>query len=474
MKKIIANIFLLGGVTFTMTGCNKFLSTLPDNRTVISTPDQVSQLLTSAYPHDTYMSFTEPLSDNAEEKGNSGVFVDANGYQINTQSYKYQDVQSINDDSPVAYFYSCYRAIAAANQALVYCSNADSANYQGQKGEALVCRAYAHFMLVTLFANAYDPATASSNPGIPYITTVETHVFGKYDRGTVQQDYDKIEQDLLQGISLIDEKTYGTAPKFHFTLQAAHAFASRFYLFKRDYTNVVVHANAAFGTAPVSTLLRDWNAYSKLQYADQDQLYTQASENSNVLLQETNSNYGGNFYAYNYGYGQNIYSTLFRSSNANGGTYAMTTYGSSPNYFNIPKFYTNIFPLLSMEEVLFNRTEANAMLGNYTDAVTDLNTWAGKNITPATLQNMTVSSLMTFYGTTSASTAVVDATLDFKRVSYLEEGLRWFDLKRLQVTITHSTKLDGTFTLTPSDPRRALQLPVEAADAGVPLNPRPM
>jgi len=67
MKRIIPIIFL-PALAICMGGCSKTLSKLPDNRAVITTPDQVTQLLTSAYPHATYMAFTEPMSDNAEDR----------------------------------------------------------------------------------------------------------------------------------------------------------------------------------------------------------------------------------------------------------------------------------------------------------------------------------------------------------------------------------------------------------------------
>ncbi|WP_447415136.1 hypothetical protein, partial [Clostridium perfringens] len=65
--------------------CKKFLETLPDNRTVITNPTQVTQLLTTAYPHATYMLFCEALSDNVEDKGNSGTGIDPQTFLVNTQ-----------------------------------------------------------------------------------------------------------------------------------------------------------------------------------------------------------------------------------------------------------------------------------------------------------------------------------------------------------------------------------------------------
>src|SRR5258708_14455903 len=231
MKKVVFHLCLWCPVLY-LTSCNKQLDKLPDNRTVITNVVQVTQLLVSAYPHANYIPFMEPMSDNAEDKGTAPATADPESYQINSQSYRFQDVTSVRYDSPAAYWDSCYRAIATANLALTYCNGPDSASYAAQKGEALVCRAYAHFMLVCLFAKSYDPKTAASDPGIPYVTQPQTAVFQQYTRGTVASVYANIESDLTRGLALIQDKTYGTAPKFHFTLQAAHAFASRFYMFK--------------------------------------------------------------------------------------------------------------------------------------------------------------------------------------------------------------------------------------------------
>jgi starch-binding outer membrane protein, SusD/RagB family len=483
-----SNICLLLFSTLLVAGgCKKFLSTLPDNRAVITSPTQTSQLLTSAYPHSSYMLFTEAMSDNAEDKGNSPQNVNPSSFEINIQAFAYQDEQStVGFDLPVTYFDSCYHAIAVANQALVYCNNADSNNYKAQKGEALLCRAYAHFMLVTLFAKVYNPATAATDPGVPYITTPETHVFQTYDRKTVQYDYQMIENDLVRGLPLIDDNSYANAPKFHFTVEAAHAFASRFYLFKQNYAQVVAHSTAVFGGADPSTLIRDQTDYNTLQYADYQVKYTKATVPANILLQETSSFWPGSYPSYRYGYGQNLNVALFRSGNPVHGQYDVITYGATPQYFNFPKFTggandNSVLPLLSMEEVLMNRAEANIRLHNYQAATDDLNAWISKNVEnldpnnqilpydPAT-NNVSPASLTAYYGL-SQDSSMIQAVLDFKRITYLQEGLRWFDILRLHIPV-HHTGFGINTTLTANDPRRLLQLPLEAPSEGMPLNPR--
>lgn len=466
MKKIIINIGLLGCI-LSIASCEKYLTTIPDDRTVVTRVDQVTQILTTAYPQRTYMNFAEAMSDNAEDKGNSAAVTgDQVGYSINLQAYNYQDnAINIGDDASIGYFYDCYRAIAAANLALSYCNGADSAKFRAQKGEALLCRAYSHFMLAIFFAKPYDAATASSDPGIPYITSIETKVFTSYDRKTVQYVYDMIEKDINAGIPLIDEKIYGVAPKFHFNLQAAHALAARFYLFKKDYAQVIAHANAVFGNTAPATLLRNQVYYKSLAYAAQQQAYTLASDNANLLLQETSTSYGGNFYGYKFGMGEGIRAKMFDAANVTGVAYAITVYGASASFYNIPKFYTNVYPLLSTEEVLMNRAEANIALKNYTDAITDMNSWISRNT--STAPKITTTTVTNFYKM-SLDSSMLQATLDFKRISYIEEGLRWLDIIRLKMPVV---RRNGP-TILADDKRRVLQLPAEASNAGVILNPR--
>jgi starch-binding outer membrane protein, SusD/RagB family len=491
MKRISINLFLLA-LAFYLEGCNKALDKVPDNRAIITNTAQVSQLLTTAYPHATYMAFTEPMSDNAEDKGLSLQYTDAESYQINSQAYHFQDVTSIRYDSPTAYWDSCYSAIAAANQALTYCNGADSANYSAQKGEALVCRAYAHFMLVCLFAKTYDPSTAASDPGVPYVTHPQVSVFDKYTRGTVQSVYDSIERDLNRGLALIRDDAYGTAPKFHFTQQAAHAFAARFYLFKQNYPQVISHATAVFGGSDPATLIRDQQtAYNTLQYQQLQIAYTASTQTNNILLQETQSAYFDSYDVCRYGYGLYLNEELFGDYPHALGPFAMITYGTTPQFFNFPKwnpYYVGpalnnvrygLVPLFSMEEVLMNRAEAYVRMQNDSAAFMDLNAWVSKNTKyydsdDSSYYRVSPWSVVYWYGL-SVDSSLIQTVLNFKRATYVQEGIRWLDNIRLKMPIVRYSSGDGKTvidSIPANDPRRVLQLPAEAVAAGLPLNPR--
>jgi hypothetical protein len=329
-------------------------------------------------------------------------------------------------------------------------------------------------MLVTLFAKPYNTTTSSSDPGIPYITWVSDKVFTTYSRGTVEGVYKNIEADLTTGIGLIEDKIYENAPSFHFTKAAAHAFAARFYLHKGDYGKVIEHATAAIGNSDPASLILDKVSFYNMTYTNMSYYYFSSSNKNNLLLVNIDSKYPGNYYGYRFGLGAVTNQALFLAGNVTGGSYAMTVYGSSPQYYNFPKMTTNIVGLLGMEEVLLNRAEAYARLQNYTAAMKDLNSWVSKSISnykPA-VHNVTQAKLLNYYQGKNIMDATIEAALDFKRVTYMQEGLRWLDILRLDRPVTHTAAPDFSTTLVPGDKRRQLQLPAEVVNEGMQLNPR--
>lgn len=178
--------------------------------------------------------------------------------------YRWKDGTDSDADSPFAVWTGWYEGIAAANYALrVIDSKPDQENYKAMRGEALLCRALGHFLSVNLWAEHYDPATASVALGIPYVTEPETVAVKEYKRNTMEEVYNMIEADLRRGLALIDDKSY-TMPKFHFTKRAAHAFAARFYTYKgTDWDKVIYHSLQAVPES-FATEMRDYSALADM------------------------------------------------------------------------------------------------------------------------------------------------------------------------------------------------------------------
>jgi hypothetical protein len=482
MKKTITYFSCF--VLFVSSGCSKYLEKEPDNRAKLSSPAKVSQLLGTAYPQANYMVFNEAMSDNSTDKGSGELD------NTNLDPYFFNDVRDNDQDSPEFYWFACYTAIAAANQALDACLKApDPENYSAQKGEALLARAYAHFMLVTLYAKTYDPATAQTDPGIPYVTEPENVVIKQYDRKTVAYVYEMLEKDILEGLPLIDDKTY-TVPRYHFNQAAANAFAARFFLYKKDYARTVQYATAS--VPDFLQNLRPWNTtYAALGLNDLPITYAKSTENANLLLIETPSWWARLYAKARYGLNPFIQNEVFQSPvPVTGGIWSFRT-GTIGGISNVavPKINeyfvrTSInaqigtgyimVPALTVEEVLFNKAEANAYLNNFTAAINDLNTYASTRITNynAATHAITMARLNSYYGSANTSENLIKLILNYKRAEFVQEGMRWFDILRYKIPVVHQTVQGQTITLSPDDPRRLLQLPESASLSGISQNPR--
>ncbi|PUZ25828.1 RagB/SusD family nutrient uptake outer membrane protein [Chitinophaga parva] len=483
-------LLLSAALLLSGTSCKKYLEQAPDQRTQLNTVQKVAEILGTAYTQADYATFTEAASDNAEDKGINVGTLDP----MNQDAYNWTDVRSRDGGSPTGFWNASYAAIAAANAALdAIAKAADPKPYQPYKGEALVARAYAHFMLAILYATPYEPGGKNTAPGIPYVVTPEKVVFQKYDRGTVQETYDKIEKDLLEGLPLLRNSAYAV-PKYHFNTAAAYAFAARFYLFKHEYDKVVEYATAAFPGNSFASNIRPWNTtYYNASANEMQIMFTQASQNSNLLLTEAPSIWARNnsFYRYGMGYYLNDELSTQMVTGTNFSGEKMYSYGganftllkwnelfvrSSPNA-NIGIPYAMMIQFTA-DELLMNRAEAYANLGQNDLALADINTFAStriRNYNPAT-HGVTLAKIEDFYGISDPKQGLVQTILDFKKREFIQEGLRWLDIIRLKLPVVHNVKAqnnsDTYVTLQPDDPRRLFQLPEEVALSNVPLNPR--
>ena len=487
MKKILLyTSFCM--LIITGSACNKFLEKEPDNRAKLDSPEKVSQLLGTAYPQANYQPFAETMTDNVTDIGQG-----ANDNTIH-DPYFFVDTRENQQDSPEFYWYGCYTAIATANQALETISKVttNAQAYSAQKGEALIARAYAHFMVVNFFSKFYDAATASSDPGIPYVTEPETVFIKQYDRQTVQYDYDMIEKDLLEGLPLINDNNY-TVPKYHFNKSAANAFATRFYLYKKDYDKVISYASQAIPNNNFVPNLRQWNtAYKNItDVTELFKIYAKATEPANLLLVETSSSWARNFYTNRYGVDPSKQSEILpRPDPITGGNFAFAIYSISEGthvlvpkideYFvkvsvnaNIGTPYVMV-PLFTTEEVLFNQAEAYTYTGNFAAALANLNMYASTRINnySSAAYNITATKINSVFGTSSTQQGLIDAILYYKRAEFIHEGIRWFDILRYKLPVVHPTTDGPTLTLAADDLRKVLQLPQSTSLAGLAPNPR--
>lgn len=487
MKRNKWAFFILLGLAGSITSCKKYLDVNPDNRTQINSVEKVAQLVGSAYPDRDYLTFTETASDNAEDKG-PGIG-DIN--DLVSRYYTWQDVVGDETNSAEAYWNSCYQAIASANQALEAIDKGDFGDeVLPYKGEALVARAYAHHMLAIFFAKAYNIGGDNSSPGIPYVTKPETVLLAKYSRGTVQSTYDSIEYDLEAGLKLLKSSSY-KVPKYHFTPAAAHAFASRFYLFKGEWQKVIDNANATVPGGDFAGSLRPISTtFKNMSIAEFNAGFSKSDVKATLLLTNAYSGYQRLYGSPRYGYGETL-KDMFNVKNVTGKVLQnkVLNYGP-PNYTTYKwkeYFYyateSTGFPylpviLLTNDETLMNRAEAYAELGKFDLALKDINTFYSVRVqafNPAT-DGVTLSKIMAFFSISDPKEGIIKTILEAKKAEFLQEGIRWLDLVRRHLTVVKNqyspTGEESTIELGPDDPRRLFQIPLTAKLAGLELNPR--
>lgn len=212
IKHLLLNITLLIAACG-ISSCDDFLDTMPDQRTELDNMDKVRDILISAYPGQYPMLMFEFMSDNYDDNGDTY----SSPMNLIIESYYWKDAVESDQDSPNGLWNSCYRAIAAANQALEAIEElGDTEEYQVYKGEALLCRAYGHFLLSNIFCMGYNSQTAASTLGIPYITAPEKKVGVVYDRQTLQHVYEMIDADIEKALPLIRNAAFDV-PLYHLT-----------------------------------------------------------------------------------------------------------------------------------------------------------------------------------------------------------------------------------------------------------------
>lgn len=517
-----------------LMSCDSFLDTMPDNRTEIDTEQKVQTLLVSAYPGHGYHLMAEYSSDNVDDMGKDNP----NSIRFFDQVYHWVDITEKDNEDTEAFWETSYNCIAAANQALESCNQiaAESGwtiGLKQAKAEALLCRAYNHFMLLNIFAKNYNSKTAAQDPGITYMTSSEVTLKPHYKRQSVKECYELIEKDLEEALPNIGE-SYMMVPKYHFNNHAAYAFAARFYLFYEKWDKALAAANHVLGDTP-STLLRDHKEMSQMtqEFDAITQHYIDSKLSCNLLLITGYSRIGLVFGPYAFGkrythcpyldnnetasaaypWGATSYHNGIKKYSAT--NLSTDVFWRAPFMFEYTDavagigFYRTVMPEFTADECLLDRAEAKIMLKKYDAACSDMTIWL-HNISKNT-KVLTPAMVKTFYSNVnysyddakgnrnaektstvkkhlnpafsidkegSVQESMIQCVLGCRRIETLHMGKRWFDIKRWGIEIPRRVMNAAgnpsviTDWLLKDDARRAMQIPLKVRSAGYDPNYR--
>jgi hypothetical protein len=483
------------------------LSKVPDDRTQINDLEAVKGLLVSAYPEAHYLMMGEVMSDNADDKGS---YITPSVAVAIEESYFWKDVTLEYQDTPTYLWTNCYSAIASANHALeAIDAMGNTPELQPYRGEALLCRAYAHFLLVNFWGEHFDPATSDTELGVPYVTEPEKVDLAYYERATVKEVYDLIEKDLKEGIPLLRDDAYDVA-KYHFNREAANAFAARYYTYRGDSWDLVKqYSDAVLGEGTnFKNLLRDYPGKYRLLSSNPTEfakLYTNYGEPSNLLLVAGYSYWGNTAGFSRYGMSQRIEKWVIDSLVVGNAQWMNSLiWGSYPHYviYKYTPFFKYLYPgsdlgylfafspAFSAEEVMFNRMEAYVMNHQFDEIINDFNLYWSMRTNNYVANAQFFDRIKEYYNEQlkgkwerpdpwyrdqldEDQLIMLKYITDVRRKEFMQQGMRWFDVKRFHIPVTHAVYASSQYdVLTKDDPRRVVQIPFSAMDYGITPNPR--
>ncbi|MGN0281360.1 MAG: RagB/SusD family nutrient uptake outer membrane protein [Prevotella sp.] len=204
MKKTI--YMTLAAASLTFASCEDFTDVQPKGKNLLSTTDQLEMLLNYEY-----------YGGNNDMRVMAGDMIFAYSSVANeiSKPTKTRDVimwtwDEANIDkmaelTSTDYDYTNYYGIIGriSNPVLKQVEVATGTDEAKKmlRSEALTLRAWAYYMLVNKYAKAYNPSTASSDPGI-IIMTEDTDIQEPQPKSTVQDVYDRIIADCDLAIEI--------------------------------------------------------------------------------------------------------------------------------------------------------------------------------------------------------------------------------------------------------------------------------
>ena len=468
--KSLYNILILLTMVLGLNSCDKALQEEPQNKLKPQTVEDYDELLNYGYPttrdYGTMVPldyYVEMMTDDMDLR-----YFDPDKGEYPIHPFSFEDDQedpSMIQGYDVAWK-NFYQAIYYANVVVENIDGAqgDAGKKDYTKGEAMVLRAFAYFKLINLYAKPYNESTAASDLGVPLKLdpTVQSE---SYTRNSVQEIYDQIDQDLTEGIKLMDENDQRIQSKYKFRPISAKLLASRVALYKKDYETTIDYATRVIQN---NSQIFDLSTHT-VEYAQTSWGYAQGThylnpDNENVLFV-----YGSNeFYRYVFYPGalgvSDDYLNLFEPGDLRFYYFTYEQAGGR-KYFKFRPFPNRLGEPIRgfrVEEAFLNRAEAYAETGQADLALKDINYIRGFKFS----SSFNESSDYYEYTTIDypSKEAVISVVREERRRELFGEFHRWYDLRRYGMPEIEHHYLDKTYILPEGDPRYIMQIPLKELD----------
>ncbi|RAJ08879.1 SusD-like starch-binding protein associating with outer membrane [Chitinophaga skermanii] len=481
MKKILLSSILL----FSLAACKKsWLEIVPLGQLVATTTDDYDKLMNDPgyYFYNYTGGWHEPMIMGDEVAAEATFF--SNRSAVKDGLFEWKDSIYVMPDQQAYTLYvhnvQLYNWNKIINEVL-QAQGGTEAQKRSIQAEAKATRAWSYFNMVNYYCKPYTAATAKTDLGFPIITAADITGSG-FQRGTLQQTYDFIIEDLKDALGTIQAKPLIVT---RMSRPAVEGLLGKVYVFMGDYNAALPLLNDAIMhvTANGQTSFYNYNetfatngSFMPIDYNYGPQSpgqnmndireavvskvynagpYVPLSPSGLVLTPEAQALYGASDFRLRFYTNRN-------PDNANNAGGRLRKYGMQYARYGV-----------QLADLYLLRAECKARLNDLAGAQADL-LELRKNRMP--LADAPVPSAIA-----NNQNALIRFVIEERIREFAMEGYRWFDMRRLSVdplfagkTYTHTLyNTNGTtvtYTLKPN--RFTLMLPRNITDAnpGMPNN----
>ncbi|MFA5246030.1 MAG: RagB/SusD family nutrient uptake outer membrane protein [Pedobacter sp.] len=443
---------LIAGIILLTSACKKdWLDAKSDISTIVpQTLEDMKLLLNNSVLNTNYTAIGEASSDD--------IFVSNSVFSslplLDRNIYSWQSTIFIGT-TQVLQWNNCYNQIFISNVVLeglnkLEGNSSRQTEWNNIRGQALFHRAKALYDLHIVFSKPYNLQTAEADPGISIRLNSDINI--KTVRSSVQEGYNQIRNDLKEAVNLLYPlPKVGTDP----SKVAALALLARISLSMGEFEDALTYSSQSLSM--FNTLI-DYNslnsaATSPFTAFNQETSYYAIQALITVLVNANINPDLINIYSNN-----DMRKSVFFKLNSNG------TYSFKGSYTG------SILPFggFSTNELYLIQAECFARKGNTFDAMKSLNTLLVKRFKTGTFIPLIATN----------AEAALDIILKERRKELVYRGMRWQDLRRLNLEPKFAKNLSRvingqTYVLPANDPRYVFPIPSYIINStGIAQNPR--
>jgi len=448
MKKTLnIGALILLCTTLLLSSCDKYLDVQPKGKRLLKSVGDYDLWLNNT----TALAYSIPneLNQLADHLDLPGIKTPPTG--TNEWIYIWRDQYADEPYVTPVLWKDFYEAIYYYNTVLVGIDDAIGGTPEQKKSikaEALLGRAYTYLYLVNLYGKSYDPATAATDLSVPFVVSNDLNT-PTPRRSSVKEVYDHIIADLTEAIPNLPKNNSNN--RFRGSVAAGYSVLARTYLFMGDYVNAAKSAQLALDNGESTGL-----DYSTLpSAAGISHLYNRPGAIYARLHKTTYTTYTPTL----------SFMKLFDTKDLRMAYYYLYTNDYSftkrgePMHFAMGVAYSNAFPNCgpTVEEMRLILAECAARENDLPKAIEELHLLRKTRFKPADYVKYE----------SSDQEEVLNTVLKERSLELAFNGLRWFDMRRLDAEGRMPTvnRYDGQgnviATLPPHSVKYTLQIPLQ-------------